>query len=78
VVAGLAEFLGGLVLGVFLGVVLGPVIRLWLSWHQWVEASREARLTEDVLKRIDARPWRLPREKRPARARPPRSQPDPP
>ncbi len=77
-VAGLGEFIGGLVLGVFLGVVIGPVVRLWLSWHEWAAASREARLTEAVLKRMDARPWRLPREKRAARARPPRSQPDAP
>lgn len=65
-VIALAEFLSGLVLGVFLGIILGPAIRLWLTWHEWAEASREARLTEDVLKRMDARPWRLHKDKRAA------------
>jgi hypothetical protein len=73
-----AVFLSGLVLGVLLGILLGPVIRLWLTWREWAEASREARLTEAVLKRMDARPWRLPHEKRAPGAGHPRSQPDAP
>jgi accessory colonization factor AcfC len=60
------EFIGGLMLGVFLGIVLGPAIRLWVTWHEWTAASREARLTEDVMKRMDARLWRLHKDKRAA------------
>lgn len=57
-VAGLGEVLSGLVVGLFLGLLLGPVLRFWLAWHTWTEASREARLTEDVLERMEAGPWR--------------------
>jgi hypothetical protein len=47
-------FLSGLGLGILLGVLLGPVARFWLWWHEWLEASREARLTEEVMKRMEA------------------------
>jgi hypothetical protein len=76
--SGLVLFLGGLVLGLFLGIILGPAIRLWITWHEWVAASREARLTEDVMKRMDARPWRFPTQRRAAGTRLPRSEPDAP
>lgn len=36
------EVFVGLVLGFFLGLVLGPVIRAWLSWQEWKSAAREA------------------------------------
>ncbi|HEX9824181.1 MAG TPA: hypothetical protein VGB51_07300 [Actinomycetota bacterium] len=51
-------FVGGLALGLLLGVVVGPLVRLWISWREWSEASREARLTEDVLEAMERRPWR--------------------
>jgi hypothetical protein len=51
-------FLGGLVVGTLLGIVLGPFIRLWVTWHDWKEASRESRLAEDLLDRMDAWPPR--------------------
>ncbi len=53
---GSGEFVSGLILGILLGLVLGPILRLWLTWHDWVSASRQARLTEDVLKRMDEGP----------------------
>jgi hypothetical protein len=60
-------FLSGLGLGILLGVVLGPVARFWLWWHEWLDASREARLTEEVMERMDAatrrpgkRAWHVP------------------
>jgi hypothetical protein len=55
--SGIGEFVSGLILGVLLGLVLGPILRFWLAWHEWVAASRGARLTEDVLRRMDAGPW---------------------
>jgi hypothetical protein len=47
-------FLGGLVVGVLIGIVLAPLIGFWLRWHEWKEASRKARLTEDVLELMDS------------------------
>jgi hypothetical protein len=46
-----AQFVAGLVIGVFLGLLLGPILRSWLAWREWVEASREAELTEGFLAR---------------------------
>ena len=34
----------GLVLGLFLGILVGPLMRAWLSWQEWKSASREADL----------------------------------
>lgn len=42
----------GLILGFALGLVVGPAIRSWLAWREYSEASREARLAEDVLRRM--------------------------
>jgi hypothetical protein len=44
--------LGGLILGLVLGLILGPVIRSWLAWREYTEASRAARLADDVLRRM--------------------------
>ena len=51
------EFLSGLLVGAFLGFVLGPVFRFWLRWQEWTRASREAQLTESVLRRMEAGRW---------------------
>ncbi len=47
----------GLILGCFVGLLLGPLLRLWLSWREWVSASREADLLGDVLERMEAGRW---------------------
>lgn len=47
----------GLILGCFVGLLLGPLLRLWLSWREWVSASREADLLGDVLERMEADRW---------------------
>lgn len=52
-------FVGGLILGILAGVVLFPLVRLWLTWHEWRDASRKARLTEEVLALMDSSPLRL-------------------
>ncbi|MGH2673546.1 MAG: hypothetical protein ACRDHC_11270 [Actinomycetota bacterium] len=58
VAAGFSEdLLIGLVLGSFVGLLLGPLLRAWLSWREWVSASREANLLGDVLERMEARRW---------------------
>jgi hypothetical protein len=45
------QFVAGLIIGVFLGLLLGPILRSWLAWREWVEASKEADLTERFLAR---------------------------
>jgi hypothetical protein len=42
----------GLLLGIVIGLLIGPVLRSWLAWREYVEASREADLHEDVLRRM--------------------------
>jgi hypothetical protein len=42
--------LTGLVLGIVIGLAIGPLIRSWLAWREYLDASREARLHEDVLR----------------------------
>jgi hypothetical protein len=45
------QFLAGLIIGVFVGLLLGPLLRSWLAWREWVDASKEADLTERFLAR---------------------------
>jgi hypothetical protein len=42
----------GLVIGILVGLLLGPALRSWLAWREYVEASREARLHEEILRRM--------------------------
>jgi hypothetical protein len=47
------QFVAGLLIGVFLGLLVGPVLRSWLAWREWVEASREADLAERLLAHLE-------------------------
>lgn len=40
----------GVLLGIVIGLVIGPLLRSWLAWKEFVGASREARLHEEVLR----------------------------
>lgn len=75
--AGVGEFLSGLALGLVLGLLVGPLLRFWLTWHEWAAASREARLTERVLERMEAGPRGVLRNRRAASAPRPESRHDP-
>jgi hypothetical protein len=46
-------FAVGLLVGTALGLLGGPVLRSRLAWREWVEASREAELTERFLARLE-------------------------
>ncbi|MGH2674966.1 MAG: hypothetical protein ACRDKA_08830 [Actinomycetota bacterium] len=46
----------GLLVGIAIGLLLGPVLRSWLTWREYFNASREARLQEEVLRRMAASP----------------------
>ncbi len=50
----------GLGFGLILGLLIGPVVRSWLIWREWVSASREANLVSDVLDRMEVAPWPRP------------------
>jgi hypothetical protein len=64
-----ADLLIGLALGLCVGMAVSPVLRAWLMWREWLEASREADLVGDVLRRMDADEERSRRlDERPPRA----------
>ena len=44
--------LAGLLIGFVAGLVIGPLIRSWLAWREYLDASREARLHEETLRRM--------------------------
>ena len=44
-----ADLLVGLVLGLCVGLLVGPAFRSWLSFREWTEASREAKLADRLL-----------------------------
>jgi hypothetical protein len=46
-------FIVGLVIGGFTGFLVTPAIRSWLAHREWIEASREARLADQLLDRME-------------------------
>jgi hypothetical protein len=50
----------GLGFGLVLGLLIGPIVRSWLIWREWVSASKEANLVADVLDRMEVAPWTPP------------------
>ena len=50
---GLGSFITGLVVGIGIGLLLAPMLRSWLAWREWLDASQEARLTDAVLDRME-------------------------
>jgi hypothetical protein len=47
------DFLVGLLVGCCLGVLVGPAFRSWQSYREWSEASREVRLADRLLERME-------------------------
>jgi hypothetical protein len=56
------DLLVGILIGCCLGILVGPGFRAWQARREWIEASHEAGLTDQLLDRIerDAGPdvWR--------------------
>jgi hypothetical protein len=56
------DLLVGMLIGCGLGILIGPGFRAWQTHREWIAASREAGLTDQLLERIehDAEPdvWR--------------------
>ncbi|HEX6264774.1 MAG TPA: hypothetical protein VF036_05800 [Actinomycetota bacterium] len=47
------DLLVGILIGGCLGVLIGPAFRAWQIRREWVDASREAGLTDQLLERIE-------------------------
>lgn len=52
-VTGSADLVVGLVLGLCVGLLVAPAFRSWQLYREWTEASREARLTEHLLRKLE-------------------------
>ena len=50
---GSGNFVVGLLLGVCVGLLVGPAFRSWLVFREWSEASREAKLADRLVTRIE-------------------------
>lgn len=48
-----ADLVVGLLLGLCLGLLVGPAFRAWQIHREWIDASKEARLTEQLLDELD-------------------------
>jgi hypothetical protein len=49
-------FVAGLLIGVAVGLVAGPLLRWWITVREWREASREAELSDELLQRMAEEP----------------------
>ena len=50
---GSGDFVVGLLVGCCIGVLVGPAFRSWQIYREWAEASREARLADRLLERME-------------------------
>ena len=50
--SGFGGFIAGFITGAGISFLLGPAIRSGIAHREWAEASRQARLTDKVLARI--------------------------
>jgi uncharacterized membrane protein len=67
---GYGDFIAGLLIGACIGFLLGPAARSWLIHREWAHASRQARLTDEVLARMEEdahRDSHRPHNRRPGR-----------
>jgi hypothetical protein len=54
VTRGSGDFIVGILLGGCLGYLIGPALRSWQVYREWAEASREVRLADRLLERMEA------------------------
>ena len=48
------DFLVGILVGCVIGVLVGPAFRSWQFYREWSEVSREVRLADRLLTRLEA------------------------
>jgi hypothetical protein len=41
-----------LILGFVFGLIAGPILRSWIVWREYRDASRQARLADEALRRM--------------------------
>jgi hypothetical protein len=51
--SGSGDLIVGLLIGTAIGFLGGPILRHWLVWREWTDASRESRLTDELLTRLE-------------------------
>jgi hypothetical protein len=51
---GTGNFVVGLLLGVCIGLLVGPAFRSWLIFREWTDASREVKLADRLLTKLEA------------------------
>jgi hypothetical protein len=51
--SGSGDLIVGLLVGTAIGLLGGPILRHWLAWREWTDASRESRLTDELLRRLE-------------------------
>jgi hypothetical protein len=61
-----ADLFVGILIGIAVGLLAGPVLKAWLIYVEWTETSREARLTEALINRLDHDLDELPQTNEPA------------
>ena len=50
---GSGDLVVGLLVGCCIGILVGPAFRSWQTYREWVEASREVRLADRLLERME-------------------------
>jgi hypothetical protein len=50
---GSGDFIAGLLVGCCIGILVGPAFRSWQIYREWTEASREVRLADRLLDRME-------------------------
>jgi hypothetical protein len=50
---GSGDLVVGLLVGCCIGILVGPAFRSWQVYREWAEASREARLADRLLERME-------------------------
>lgn len=50
---GSGDLVVGLLVGCCIGILVGPAFRSWQTYREWAEASREARLADRLLERME-------------------------
>jgi hypothetical protein len=48
-----SDFVVGVLVGCCIGILVGPAFRSWQIYREWVEASREVRLADRLLERME-------------------------
>jgi hypothetical protein len=46
------DLIVGLLVGLGIGLIVGPAVRSWLIIREWAETSRQARLADQILSRM--------------------------